>query len=165
MRVKRSALSAERLRPSMFIRQVIAYALPAQRSTLYATMAGLRLDGAGQAKMQTLDDAMSTLLRINGLVEQYALQVRSNQSGSTFLSNIRRQLPHLGAMLKGQFGMIADQVTQTNLVSSRGASEQMRVRALREGVAQVKTALEIAIVHVKEKHELSDGKEEKKSAS
>jgi hypothetical protein len=123
-------------------------------------MAGSRLDGAGQAKMKTLDDAMTTLLRINGLVEQYALQVKRNQSGATFLSNIRRQLPALSEMLKAQFGMIADQVMQTNLVSSRGASEQMRVRALREGVAQVKTAIEIAIVHVKDKHELADAKDD-----
>ena len=115
--------------------------------------------------MKTLDDAMSTLLRINGLVEQYALQVKRNQSGSTFLSNIRRQLPHLSGMLKGQFGMISDQVMHTNLASSRGASEQLRVRALREGVAQVKTALEIAIVHVKEKHELTEGNEGQTRAS
>ena len=122
-------------------------------------MAGLRLDGAGQAKMKTLDDAMNVLLRVNGLVEHYALQIKRNQSGSTFLTNIRRQLPTLSEMLKAQFGMIADQVMQTNLASSRGASEQMRVRALREGVAQVKTAIEIAITHVKEKHELRDDKE------
>jgi hypothetical protein len=123
-------------------------------------MAGLRLDGAGQAKMKTLDDAMNVLLRVNGLVEQYALQVKNNQSGATFISNIRRQLPSLSEMLKGQFGMIADQVMATNLASSRGASEQMRVRALREGVAQVKTAIEIAIAHVKEKHELEDEKKD-----
>ena len=114
--------------------------------------------------MKTLDDAMSTLLRINGLVEQYALQVKRNQAGGTFLTNIRRQLPQLGEMLKAQFGMIADQVMQTNLVSTRGASEQMRVRALREGVAQVRTAIEIAIAHTKEKHELADGKDEGNSA-
>ena len=124
-------------------------------------MAGLRLDGAGQAKMKTLDDALNVLLRVNGLVEHYALQVKRNQSGTTFLTNIRRQLPALSEMLKGQFGMIADQVMQTNLSSSRGASEQVRVRALREGVAQIKTALEIAIAHVKDKHELGDGKEGK----
>lgn len=128
-------------------------------------MAGLRLDGAGQAKMKTLDDAMNILLRVNGLVEQYALQIKRNQSGGTFLTNIRRQLPTLSEMLKGQFGMIADQVMQTNLAGSRGASEQMRVRALREGVAQIKTALEIAIAHVKEKHDLDAAEdEEKKSA-
>jgi hypothetical protein len=122
-------------------------------------MAGLRLDGAGQAKMKTLDDAMNVLLRVNGLVEQYALQVKRNQAGGTFLTNIRRQLPALSEMLKAQFGMIADQVMQANLSSTRGASEQIRVRSLREGVAQIKTALEIAIVHVKEKHELADEKE------
>jgi len=110
--------------------------------------------------MKTLDDAMNVLLRLNGLVEQYALQIKRNQSGGTFLQSIRRQLPTLSEMLKGQFGMISYQVMQTNLASSRGASEQMRVRALREGVAQVKTAIEIAIVHVKEKHELADAKDD-----
>lgn len=114
--------------------------------------------------MKTLDDAMNVLLRINGLVEQYALQVKRNQAGGTFLQNIRRQLPALSEMLKAQFGMIADQVMQTNLSSTRGASEQMRVRSLREGVAQIKTAIEIAIVHVKDKHELADEKEDGGSA-
>jgi hypothetical protein len=114
--------------------------------------------------MKTLDDALNVLIRVNGLVEQYALQIKRNQSGATFLTNIRRQLPALSEMLKAQFGMIADQVMQTNLASTRGASEQIRVRALREGVAQVRTALEIAIAHVKEKHNLDAEKDEKKSA-
>ena len=114
--------------------------------------------------MKTLDDAMTTLIRVNGLVEQYALAVKNNQPAATFLSNIRRQLPALSEMLKAQFGMIADQAMQTNLSSSRGASEQMRVRALREGVAQIKAAVEIAIVHVKEKHELDGAKEKHDSA-
>jgi hypothetical protein len=53
---------------------------------------------------------------------------------------------------------------QTSLASSRGASEQMRVRALREGVAQVKAALEIAVAHVKEKHDLGGEPKETSSA-
>ena len=114
--------------------------------------------------MKTLDDAVTALQRINGLVEHYALSIKNNRPGSTFLSNIRRQLPALSEMLKAQFGMIADQVMQTNLASSRGASEQMRVRALREGVAQIKTALEIAIAMVKDKHSLDDEKQRKESA-
>jgi hypothetical protein len=125
-------------------------------------MAGLRLDGAGQAKMKTLDDAMNVLLRVNGLVEQYALQIKRNQPGGTFLTNLRRQLPALSEMLKAQFGMIADIAMQTSLNSSRGASEQMRVRALREGVAQIKAGLEIAIAHVKEKHDVEP--DDKKNA-
>src|SRR5262249_34695119 len=66
-------------------------------------MAGLKLDGAGQAKMKTLEEATAVLQRVHGLVEQYALQVKRNQAGGTFLTNIRRQLPSLGSMLKGQF--------------------------------------------------------------
>ena len=71
--------------------------------------------------MKTLDDAMNVLLRVNGLVEQYALQIKRNQSGSTFLTNIKRQLPTLSGMLKAQFGMISDLVMATSLSSSRGA--------------------------------------------
>lgn len=114
--------------------------------------------------MKTLDDAMNMLLRVNGLVEQYALQIKRNQPGGTFLTNLRRQLPALSGLLKAQFGMISDQVMATHLSSSRGASEQMRVRALREGVAQVKTALEIAVAQVKEKHNLDAANEEQESA-
>ena len=121
-------------------------------------MAGLRLDGAGQAKMKTLDDAMALLLRVNALVEQFALSVKNNKPSGTFVSGIRRQLPALAEKLKNQFGMIADQAIQLNLVSSRGASEQVRVRTLREGVAHLKTAMEIAITHVIDKHELTDSK-------
>jgi len=115
--------------------------------------------------MKTLDDAMNVLLRVNGLVEQYALQIKRNQSGSTFLTNIKRQLPTLSEMLKAQFGMISDQVMATSLSSSRGASEQMRVRALREGVAQIKTALEIAITQVIDKHGLEEDKKEQKESA
>lgn len=123
-------------------------------------MAGLKLDGAGQAKMKTLDDSMNVLLRVNGLVEQFALAIKRNQPTGTFAMNIRRQLPLLAEKLKNQFGMISDQVTQLNLASTRGANEQVRVRTLREGVAQVKQALEIAIAQTKEKHEQKDEKHE-----
>ena len=41
--------------------------------------------------------------------------------------------------------MISDQVMAVNLATSRGASEAVRVRTLREGVAQIKQALEIAV--------------------
>lgn len=113
--------------------------------------------------MKTLDDALALLLRVNALVEQFALSVKNNRPTGTFMSGIRRQLPALAEKLKNQFGMIADQAVQLNLVSSRGASEQVRVRSLREGVAHLKTALEIAITHVIDKHELTDGKESEKA--
>lgn len=120
-------------------------------------MAGLRLDSAGLNKMKTLDDALLLLQRIHGIVEQYAMAVKRNQPASVFTMNLRRSLPSLAENLKAQFGMIADQVTQLNLSTTRGSSENQRVRSLREGVAQVRQALEIAVTQTKEKHAMKDG--------
>ena len=117
-------------------------------------MAGLKLDAAGQNKIKTLDEALLLLQRIHGLVEQYGLAVKANQATGTFVQNIRRQLPSLAANLKNQFGMISDQVTAVNLAASRGASEAMRLRQLREGVAQIKQAIEIAVTQTKDKHKV-----------
>ena len=121
-------------------------------------MAGLQLDGAGQAKMVTLDDSVTLHQRIHTLVEQYALAVKRNQPASHLLMNLKRQMPILAGKLKGQFGMISDLVTSVNMAMSRGASEQMRVRAMREGVAAIKVQLEIAIAQTIAKHEVKDEK-------
>ncbi len=117
-------------------------------------MAGIKLDSAGVNKMKTLDEALLLLQRIHGVVEQYGMALKRNQPTQTFVMNIRRQLPSLAANLKNQFGMISDQVTAVGLASSRGASEQVRLRGLREGVAQIKQALEIAITQTKDKHKV-----------
>ena len=120
--------------------------------------AGPKLDGAGIVKMKMLDDAMLLLQRVNGLVENYAMAVKRNQPTSTYVMNIRRTLPTLAENLKSQFGMISDQILAVNLASSRGASEAVRVRTLREGVAQIKQALEIALAQTKDKHAVEDEK-------
>ena len=125
-------------------------------------MAGLRLDGAGQAKMTTLDDSLLIHQRVHTLVEQYALAVKNNQPASHLLQNLKRQMPMLASKLKGQFGMISDLVTATNMAMTRGGSDQMRVRAMREGVASIKSQLEISIAQVVQRHQV---KEEKQPAS
>ena len=124
--------------------------------------AGSKLDGAGQAKMKTLDEALLLLQRINGLVEQYALAIKNNRPAGPFIQNIRRTLPSLSENLKGQFGMIAEQIVAVNLSVSRGASDAVRVRQLREGVAQIKQALEIAFTQTKDKHAVDDESRERK---
>lgn len=121
-------------------------------------MAGLKLDGAGQAKMATLEDCVALHQRIHTLVEQYALAVKRNQPASHLMMNIKRQMPALAGKLKGQFGMISDLVTSVNMAMTRGASEQMRVRAMREGVAAVKVQLEIAVAQTIAKHETKEEK-------
>jgi len=119
-------------------------------------VAGIKLDGAGVAKMKTLEEADLLLQRVHGLVEQYALAVKQNKNAATFLPQIKRTLPVLGGLLKGQFGMIADQATTLTLQASRGGAEQTRVRVLREGVGQLRQALEIAVTRVKDLHGVKD---------
>lgn len=122
-------------------------------------MAGLRLDGAGQAKMTTLDDSVTIHQRVHTLVEQYALAVKNNQPASHLLQNLKRQMPILASKLKGQFGMISDLVTATNMAMTRGGSDQMRVRAMREGVAAIKSQLEISIAQTVHRHQIHEEKE------
>ena len=125
-------------------------------------MAGIRLDGAGQAKMVTLDDAVVIHQRVHTLVEQYAMAIKRNQPASHLLQNLKRQMPMLAGKLKGQFGMISDLVTATNMSMTRGASDVIRVRSMREGVAAIKTQLEIAVAQTIAKHEAKDEKHEAK---
>ncbi len=108
------------------------------------------------AKMKTLDEAMLLLQRIHGLVEMYAMAIKRGQPGGPLLQNLRRTFPTLSENLKGQFGMISDQVMAVNLSTSRGASEAVRIRTLREGVAQIKQALEIAVTTVKDRHAVAE---------
>lgn len=115
-----------------------------------------KLDGAGLAKMQTLDDAVSQVSRVHSIVERMALAVRSNQDTSAFRQQIQRAATPLVGMLKAQFGLISDQVAAMMLVLTRGGGEQMRLRALREQVAQIRAALEIAVAKVKEQHMVDD---------
>jgi hypothetical protein len=115
-----------------------------------------KLDGAGLAKMQTLDNAVSQVSRVHSIVERMALAVRSNQDTSAFRQQIQRAASPLIGMLKGQFGLISDQVAAMMLVLTRGGGEQMRLRALREQVAQIRAALEIAVTKVKEQHMIDD---------
>ena len=122
-------------------------------------MAGIRLDGAGQARMTTLDDALLLQQRIHGLVETYAISVKNNKPAGAIMQNLKRQMPLLAAKLKGQFGMISDLVTSINMQMTRGSSEQMRVRTMREGMAAIKQQLEIAIAQTIAKHKMEDGAE------
>jgi hypothetical protein len=65
---------------------------------------------------------------------------------------IRRALPTLSSLLKGQFGLIAEQAMALNMGVSRGSNEQVRVRMLREGIGALRQAIDVAIVRVKENH-------------
>jgi hypothetical protein len=128
-------------------------------------MAGPKLDGAGTEKMKTLEDALTQLHRIHGLVETYALAVKRSQPPATYLMPLRRALPMISSLLKGQFGMISDQAMALNMVVSRGSNEQVRIRILREGIGALRQAIDVAIVRVKENHAEKEAAGAKDTAS
>ena len=117
-------------------------------------MAGLILDSMGTIKMQVLENAMLMLQRINALNESYAIEAKKGKPSPTIVMNIKRQLVTLAANTKSQFGMISDQVTNLYVQSSRGSSDQARVRTIREGIAAVKQAIEIGQTQTIQKHEV-----------
>jgi hypothetical protein len=115
-------------------------------------MSGGALDGAGKAKVEALETAAGILQRTHALVERYALAAKQHQNTGAIVLQIKRTLEPMVGLLKAQFGLISDQVTSVILAMSRGGSDNTRVRGLREGVAQLRTALEIAERKVREQH-------------
>ena len=115
-------------------------------------MGGTKLDGAGTQKMKTLEEALVTMQTIHGHVERMAIDVKNQRGVGIIPSQIKRIATPLQGQLKGQFGMIADQVTAMILVSGRGGGEQLKVRSMREYVGQIRQALDIMATKVKEQH-------------
>ena len=120
-------------------------------------MAGTPIDGAGMAKLKTLEEATALVQRVHALVERFALAVKQGGNTSQYIHSIRRALDPLVGLLKPQFGMLSDQAAMVNLAATRGGSEQMRVRALREGVASIRQGLDIAERKVREQHAVNEG--------
>jgi hypothetical protein len=117
-----------------------------------------KVDATGTVKLKTLDEGVLLLQRIHGLVEQYAVAFKRGQPTAAYVMNLRRQLPSLAANLKAHFSLIADDVLALNLATSRGSSEQTRVRLLREGVARIRTNMEIAAIQTRAKHQVQEEK-------
>lgn len=119
---------------------------------------GPKLDGAGAAKMETLDEATAAIQRLHSIVERMAIAVRAQQDTAQFGAQIRRTGSPLVGLLKGQFGLIADQVSALLLIATRSGGDQVKLRSLREGVAQIRMQVEIAVAKTKEKHTVVEDK-------
>lgn len=123
-------------------------------------MAGVKLDGAGVQKMKTLEEANTQLAHLHAIVEKYALALKRTQPTSLYGLQVKRALTPMVGLLKGQFGLISDQVAALNLIAGRGGSETVKVRILREGVGQIRQALDIAAVRVKNNHAVKESEGE-----
>jgi hypothetical protein len=115
-------------------------------------MAATKLDSVGVEKMKTLEEALQALQTIHGMVERMAVEVRAQKPVGIIPQQIKRLGGNLQGQLRGQFGIIADQVTAMVLAVSRGGSDTVRVRLMRDFVAQLRTAVEINMARVKELH-------------
>lgn len=119
-------------------------------------MAGPKLDGPGTVKLVTLEEALTQLQTVHGLVERMAVEVKNGKPLGAMTQQFKRIATPLVGKLKSQFQLISDLVTVMLLVAGRGGPDQNKVRAFREGVAQVRTQIEIAITQTKEKHALKE---------
>jgi hypothetical protein len=115
-------------------------------------MAATKLDGAGVEKMKTLDEALTALQSIHGMVERMAIDIKRHRSVGIIPQQIKRNAAVVQGQLKGRFELIADQFTGMVLAIGRGGGDAARLRALREYVAQIRTSLELAAKNVKEQH-------------
>jgi hypothetical protein len=115
-------------------------------------MAGVKLDDAGAQKMKTIEEALKTIQTMHGMVERMAIEVKNQKGAGVIPQQIKRLATPLQGQLKGQFGLIADQVSAMILASGRGGGDQLKVRAMREFIAQLRQALEIAATKVKDQH-------------
>ena len=122
-------------------------------------MAGVKLDGAGQVRLQTIQEAMVLLQRCHGVVEGMAMDVKNSRPISGAVMQFKRAATPLASKLKGQYGMISDTLISMILASTRGGGDPVKVRTLREGIASVRQQLEIAEAQVLEKHAVHDEEE------
>ena len=120
---------------------------------------GPKLDGAGTAKMTTLNDSLAHLTRVHSVVEKMANELRNMRPIGPMGLQFKRVAQPLAAVLKAQFGLLSDQVTGMILIATRGGGDGPKVRALREGVAQLRQALEIQVNLVKAKHTVGEAAE------
>ncbi|NUO65526.1 MAG: hypothetical protein HOQ11_03850 [Gemmatimonadaceae bacterium] len=125
---------------------------------------GPKLDGAGNVKLVTIHEAQAILQRCHGIVEGMALDVKNSRPIAGGVQQLKRAATPLIGKLKGQFGMIADVVTAMLLAATRGGGDAQKVRGMREGIASVRTQLEIAEAKVLEKHSVEDKKHAESSA-
>jgi hypothetical protein len=116
-------------------------------------MAATKLDAAGASKMKVLEESLLTISRVHAMVERAAIEVKQNKSIGTLGQQFKRTVVPMQGQLKGQFGMISDMVSGLILSSTRGGGGDMaKIRTMREGLAQIKQAIEFAVNKVKTEH-------------
>lgn len=124
-------------------------------------MAKPTIDGPGQAKLQQLETATSIAQTVHGLVERYAIAVRTGQPTSAFGQQIKRAATPLVGLLRSQFQLLADAASELILVATRGGgADAAKLRMLREKVGQLKIGIDLAVTSTLTKHAVVEHKDQ-----
>ena len=123
---------------------------------LHKRIVATKIDGPGLAKLETLEQAVTLIQRLNTVVERMAQSQRNNQPLAQYRQQVQRAAAPVASLLKPQFEPISDMVTNVVLISTRGGSDQQKVRSLREAVAQIKVQLDSAESRVRKQHTVRD---------
>lgn len=119
-------------------------------------MAKPTIDGPGQAKLEQLESATSIVQTVHGLVEKYAIAIRTAQPTTAYGQQIKRAATPLVGLLRSQFQLLADLASDLILVATRGgAADAAKLRMLRERVGQLKSGIELAVTSTTAKHAVS----------
>jgi hypothetical protein len=110
------------------------------------------IDGAGLAKLETLETAVTHMQRLNTIVERMAQSQRMMQPLAQYRQQIQRAAAPLASLLKPQFEPISNMVTNLVIVATRGGSDSTKVRSCRESVAQIRAQLDAAESRVRKQH-------------
>ena len=115
-----------------------------------------RIDGPGLAKLETLEHALTLVQKLNTIVERMAQSQRMMQPLAQYRQQIQRAAAPIASLLKPQFEPISVMLTNLVIVSTRGGSDQQKVRSLRESVAQIKAQLDASMGRVRKEHTVTD---------
>jgi hypothetical protein len=102
------------------------------------------LSAGAQQSLEVVTMARRKLDRLHMLVEQFSIaKVGAGQDG--IASQIARAAVELGrAMLQIGMGPLADQANQLGMLARRGGGPTMKIRGMRDYVAQLRPGLERA---------------------
>jgi hypothetical protein len=118
-----------------------------------------KINGAGLAKLETLEQAVTLVQRLNTVVERMAQAQRMQQPLAQFRQQIQRSATPIVGLLKAQFEPLSDMATNIVLISTRGGSDQQKVRSLREAVAQLRVQVDSSQSRVRKEHTIEDDDE------
>jgi hypothetical protein len=117
------------------------------------------IDGAGQAKLETLGQAVILAQRLNTIVERMAQSQKMMQPLAQYRQQIQRAAAPLASLLKPQFEPISNMVTNLVVVATRGGTDATKVRSCRESLAQIRAQLDAAESRVRKAHTVENVKE------